>query len=349
MILGLSPLRWAGLVLGLALILIAAARLRRYRGARGPLALYGFGGVLLVTVSLMPQLVNLPADVFALRGHPAGRLITLLILATTFLFLLVIWNRAKLDRLAERHDRLLRALALDAFLRDHPGLEWSRIWLVIPAYNEADNLSDLLPTIGGAAPESTHVLVVDDGSDDATADVARACGASVVRMPVNAGGGTSLRTGFDLALHFGADCVVTMDGDGQHDPCDLQRLIEPLAAGEAEVVIGSRTLGVHEPASRARALGISLFNTVISRLLGIQVTDCASGYRAIASRALAQLQLVQSQYHTAELIIDAAKRGLRIAEVPITIGPRWSGSSKKGRDWSYGAMFLRTIIKTWLR
>jgi len=347
--LGLSPLRWAGLLLGALLIIGVLLRLRRYEAYRGPLALYALVGASLVAVSVLPQLVNLPADLFALRDHPAGRLITLLILATALALFLVLWNRAKLDRVSGQQETLIRSLARDAFFQRQPETEAASVWVILPAFNEAANVPALLERIAETKAPDVQVLVVDDGSSDDTGAVAEHHGAAVARLPVNAGGGTGLRTGFDIALASGAQYVVTMDADGQHDPAYLEPLLEPLRRGEAEVVIGSRTLGAEAPASAARALGVRLFNQLISWLLGIRITDCASGYRAMTAQALRQLHLAQPQYHTAELIIEAAKRGFRIVDVGVAIGPRWSGESKKGRDWSYGLMFLRTVIKTWLR
>jgi len=332
---------------------LAMYRLRRYRSERTATELAALAGLVLILLGAFPALANLPAELFALRDHPRGRLLTLLILAVAVLWFMLLWNRAKIARLSALQDRLFARLA-------HERMTWpdgvgghpppGAVWVIIPALDEADNLPSLLPNLPaslGGHPVVT--LVVDDGSHDDTGAVAARHGAAVARLPVNAGGGTGLRTGFDIALAYGAQYVVTMDADGQHDPAYLEALLEPLRRGEAEVVIGSRTLGAEAPASAARALGVRLFNQLISWLLGIRITDCASGYRAMTAQALRQLHLAQPQYHTAELIIEAAKRGFRIVDVGVAIGPRWSGESKKGRDWSYGLMFLRTVIKTWLR
>jgi hypothetical protein len=349
----LSLLRLSALLIGVAIVAFAAHRLRRYRGERAATLLAAMAGLVLMALGAVPALANLPAQIFSLRDQQGGRLITLLILAVAVLWFAIVWNRAKIAHLGAQQDRLLRALALErvAWPQGRAGpCKPGAGWIVIPALDEADNLRRLLPRIPDTIQQRpTQVLLVDDGSSDDTVEVARGLGAVAMTVPVNGGGGLALRAGFDLAGASGAAWVVTMDADGQHDPEQLARLVEPLENGQADLVVGSRKLGTHEAASAARAFGVGFFNFVISRLIGTRVTDCASGYRAIAAPTLRRLHLTQAQYHTAELIIDAGKRGLRLSEVPITISRRVEGVSKKGRELAYATMFLRTIVKTWLR
>lgn len=353
MFLGLSPLRWSGIIVGLVLLALAFMRLRRHADNRGETVLAIVLGAGLVALGLLPGLANLPAEIFSLRDQRGGRLMTLLIISSVLLWLAVLWNRYKIASMARSHDHLVRGLAkrsLAAGDRERMAADRRPVWVLVPALNEAENLAELLPQV----PEeieglAVRVLVINDGSTDDTATVARSHGAIVVDMPTNVGGGTGLRTGFDIALEYKAEYVVTMDGDGQHDPAQLDRLLRPLVMDESDLVIGSRILGEHERASVARALGVRVFNAVINALLGTTITDCASGYRAIHADALRRLLLMQAQYHTAEMIIDASKRGMRIGEAPITIRRRWRGESKKGGNLFYGAFFLRTILKTWLR
>lgn len=345
----ISLLRLTALVAGISIIAYSTLRHRRYSTDRSVTLLVAAAGLILTAFGTWPGLANLPADLFSLRDEPGGRLISLLILAVVVLWFTMVWNRAKFARLDLQQDRLIRALAKER-AESSDAVAPGAIWIAIPALDEADNLATLLPRLPDRLGETAvHRLVVDDGSSDGTERVALRHGARVMRMPINGGGGIALRAAFDLALQEQAACVVTMDADGQHDPDELETLLAPIVSGEADIVVGSRLLGAHEPASRARSIGVRVFNAMISRLLGQSITDCASGYRAITADALRQLHLTQAQYHTAELIIDAAKRGLRIKEVPITIRRRRSGASKKGRDLAYGLMFLRTIIKTWLR
>jgi glycosyltransferase involved in cell wall biosynthesis len=300
---------------------------------------------------MFPSLVNVPSEFLHLGSQRGGRITTLVVLSSALLWVVVFWERAKANRLRLNHDRLVRQLAIRDFLARHAEPQpTAALWVIIPVLNEAENLDVLLPRIPRAvASRPVVVLVVDDGSTDDSAAVARHHGALVAELPMNCGGGTALRTGFDLASREGAGIVVTMDGDGQHDPGHIDRLVRPIVEDRADIVIGSRLLGSYEHISTARSAGLYLFNAAINLLMGTRISDCSSGFRAVRTSALQKLMLVQDQYHTAEFIIEAAKHGMRLTEEPITIVNRLSGTSKKGRDLLYGAFFLRTILKSWLR
>jgi len=222
------------------------------------------------------------------------------------------------------------------------------ILLILPALDEAENLEGLLPrlptTLDG---HPVRALVVDDGSGDATAAVAAAAGALVARNPVNMGGGHALKVGFAAARRRGSAVVVTLDADGQHRPEDLPALVAPVLAGSADLAIGSRRLGQSVGHDAFRSLGLDLYNRLVSLLSGRRTTDCSSGLRAIRRAALDGLPLEQDRHHTAELLIVAARAGLRATEVPVTIVPRVHGQSKKGADWVYGLRFGWTVLRAW--
>jgi len=140
-----------------------------------------------------------------------------------------------------------------------------------------------------------------------------------------------------------------MDADGQHRFADLPVVMAPLLAGAADVVVGSRRLGESVGHEATRSIGLALFNAVLSFVVGRRVTDCSSGFRGFDLKAFERLRLVQRRHHTAELLIEAARRGLRVVEVPITILPRVHGESKKGTNLLYGARFATTILTSWWR
>jgi glycosyltransferase involved in cell wall biosynthesis len=140
-----------------------------------------------------------------------------------------------------------------------------------------------------------------------------------------------------------------MDADGQHNPEEIPNLLSPIIEDKHDIVIGSRILGGRERDSRLRLIGVYFFSFIINRLLGTKITDPASGFRAFKMNALKSIYLYEDQYHTSELIITAAKEGVRIGEVPITIHKRRFGKSKKGKNWKYGLHFSLTIIKSWWR
>ena len=221
--------------------------------------------------------------------------------------------------------------------------------VVLPAKDEAPSL----PAVLGSLPAAVlglpvTALVMDDGSTDGTAAVARAAGAQVVSLP-SRGQGVALRTGYALARAAGARAVVSMDADGQHRAEDLPVLLAPLLAGEADVVQGSRVLGSAAPNERIRELGVVVLARVMSVAVGRRVTDPACGFRALSAQALDRLSLRAEQFHTAELLVNAARRGLRVVEVPVRVDARSHGVSRKPTTWRYATGFTRTIGTTWAR
>jgi glycosyltransferase involved in cell wall biosynthesis len=226
----------------------------------------------------------------------------------------------------------------------------SRVAVVIAAYNESASVGRLL----AALPETVCglevvTIVIDDGSADETADQARGAGAVVGSHRRNLGQGDALRTGIDVAVRLQARVVVTMDADGQHDPAELPALVEPVVAGEADYVQGSRFLGRYDDAGGARDLGIRGFTRLIRALTRAEITDCTNGFRAIDGAAIGRLQLVEDRFSAPEFLIQAAGRRLRIREVPVHIRSRELGASKKPRGLRYAIGFLGAIVRSWAR
>lgn len=196
----------------------------------------------------------------------------------------------------------------------------SATWIVVPAFREARAIGAVLRAL---RERGWRVVVVDDGSPDETAAVARDAGARVVRHPINLGQGAALRTGFAFALRDPSTrYVVTFDADGQHDPDAIARLIAPLATGDADVVLGSRFLDPE--AVRAVPPGRRLLlraATRVSRLTtGLPLTDAHNGFRAFTAPALARLRLLQDRMaHASEIQAAIARHGLRCVERPVTV------------------------------
>lgn len=224
------------------------------------------------------------------------------------------------------------------------------IAIVIAAYNEEDAIAGVLEALPTelCGHGVTPIVVVDGGSDD-TAGVVTRAGHVAVSHPLNRGQGDALTTGFALALERGASIVVTMDADGQHRPEELPRLIEPILSGEADYVQGSRYLGEYDDSGGVRDLGIRAFTTLINTTSGAGITDCTNGFRAIRGDALARLQLQEPRFSAAEIIMESARRDLRIREVPVHIQTRSHGESKKPRRLGYPVGYLGTIVRTWRR
>jgi polyprenyl-phospho-N-acetylgalactosaminyl synthase len=191
------------------------------------------------------------------------------------------------------------------------------IWIVVPAYNEAARIGATLRTLLARYPQT---VVIDDGSSDATSQAAHDAGAWVLRHQVNCGQGAALQTGIRFALRQNADYIITFDGDGQHDPSEIELLLEPLRAGRADVALGSRFLGktVNMPFTRRLILKAGvLFTRIVSN---IRVTDAHNGFRALTRDAASQIRLVQDRMaHASEILDQIRMLGLRFEEVPVTI------------------------------
>jgi hypothetical protein len=174
------------------------------------------------------------------------------------------------------------------------------------------------------------VVVVDDASTDETARVAAAHGATVVRLPYNLGIGGAVQTGFKLALARGYDTAVRLDGDGQHDPEQLPRLLDVLARGEADVVTGSRFVAgadAYRP-PLARRIGIGWFARLVSLLTGQRVTDTTSGFQAVNRTGIALFaHEYPTDYPEVEATVLVLKHRLRLAEAPVTMREREHGAS----------------------
>lgn len=346
-----SLLRIAGFVLAVLLILVATRRLRRRgTGSRVPAATILLIGLGLAAVTVAPDLVRPVQDVLGLSGEPLGRLVTVLVVSVAFAYLLVFFALGRADRANQRVSRLVRALSAAQVELVRTGGPLGGVLVCVPAFDEAENLPGVLAEIPATvAGLPTHILVIDDGSGDTTASVAAGLGARVVRHPVNSGQGAALQTGYLVAERLGAEIVVTLDADGQHDPAEIERLVTPIVSDEADFVVGSRRKGSGESESRARDAGISVYTRLINLLGGTQVTDIANGYRAIRASRLSEIAFTEDQFHNPELLLGAARAGLRVIDVPVTIRRRASGTSKKGTNFRYGLGFLRVMLKTWLR
>jgi hypothetical protein len=351
----LSFLRAAGIAIGLVLIAVSYLRLRSYRGdgsSGGDTLL--FAGLVVLGLGFFPSFVNVPAELISMADIKGGRLITLLLLAVVFLFMSVLWNRHKIAYVRKRLNSFMSSSATEKFRHEYVVTgkvpDDSDLWAVIPALDEAGSIGAVLKGMPSEIfGNKLSVMVVDDGSTDGTGQIARDCGCFVLTMPIASGGGMALKTGFSMAIEMGAKSIITLDSDGQNDPHELESVFEPIIKGEADVVIGSRMLGVHEHTALARSIGVPFFNAFLSLLLGKKLTDCASNYRAFTAKVLQEVELIQEQYHTTELLIEACKRGYRIEERPITFKRRTAGVTKKATNFFYGFWFLRTIIKTYLR
>ncbi len=224
------------------------------------------------------------------------------------------------------------------------------VCVVIAAYREAATLGSVLDAMPATADGlSLAILVVDDGSDDGTAEVAEAHGAFACRAVVNRGQGAALRLGYRLAADHGANYVVTTDADGQYDADEISALLAPILGGRADFVSGSRRLGRTYLGDTFRNVGVVFYARVVGLLIGQRITDPSFGLRAMRIEVATSVDLRQPQFQASELLISAAMRGFRLAEVPATMYERAAGQSRKGNDFLYGARFGWVVLSTWWR
>ena len=199
---------------------------------------------------------------------------------------------------------------------------------IVPAFNEEKSIAAVIRELHDAEPE-LDVIVIDDGSSDRTAAVAAESGAQVVSLPYNVGIGGAVQTGYQYAVKHGFDLAVQVDGDGQHDPLEIARLVEPVLDDRADMVVGSRFApGGGYRGTPPRRVGIHLFAAIVSLIVRARVTDTTSGFRAVNRKAI---ELFASDYPhdypEVEATVLLVRRGLRMMEVPVKMRVRETGSS----------------------
>ena len=226
-----------------------------------------------------------------------------------------------------------------------------KLAIVIPAYNEESAIGSVIGQILAVETPGVdkEIIVVDDGSSDQTGEAARSSGARVMRHLVNRGVGGAMGTGIAAALRTGADLIVTCDADGQHSATDLIRLVEPVLAGRADVVIGSRMINpIGMPWTRRTANRLA--NLITRVLFGIQTTDSQSGLRAFSRPAAQQIEFTANRYEAlSEITAEIHRHRLRLEEVPIRA--IYTGYSlSKGQGFRMGLKTLfRLLLSRWLR
>lgn len=219
------------------------------------------------------------------------------------------------------------------------------LYIVVPAYREAGVIAG---TVAGLLSVCSNVVVVDDGSADATAENACAAGAAVVRHPVNLGQGAALQTGIVYAVQQGARFIATFDADGQHRPQDIAAMLQTLKADGLDIVLGSRFLGEAEdlPPLRRMVLKAAVLFTRLTT--GLKVTDTHNGLRVMTADAARQLDLVQDRMaHASEMLAQIAALKLAYKEVPVTVSYS-PYSLQKGQRLSGAFRVLADLVIGWL-
>ncbi len=225
--------------------------------------------------------------------------------------------------------------------------------IIIPAHNEAGGIARIIEDIRAKAP-GADIVVVDDGSTDSTALEVSETGAPVIRLPVNLGYGGALQTGFKYAISRGYLYAVQMDADGQHEPSYIPKLLEPVRAGAADVVLGSRFMGLGEYRSTfVRGMGMKLFGSIASVTIGRRVTDPTSGFQAMNREVMRfyASDLYPVDFPDADVLIMLHRAGLKSVEVPVEMYQRVEGVSMHSglKPLYYVFKMFLSILVTLLR
>lgn len=227
-----------------------------------------------------------------------------------------------------------------------------RLLIIIPAYNEEESLGRVIRRVQAIHPEA-DIAVINDGSTDATPEIAVGHGATVLNLPYNLGIGSAMQTGFLFARDRVYDVAVQVDGDGQHDPREIRELLDALANSDADVVIGSRYIedrGYITP--QLRRIGIVMLARMISLITGQRITDPTSGFRALNRRAIDFCAVEYPfDYPEPESVVIFRRAGLKIREIPVTMNPRYGGQSSitPFRSAYYMVKVIMTILISLLR
>ena len=219
-----------------------------------------------------------------------------------------------------------------------------KVVALIPAFNEESTIRTVVTNV---KKHVDSVLVIDDGSTDQTVREAEMAGATVISHTHNRGVGASFKTGLQACLKDKADVMVTLDADGQFNPEDIPRIIEPILSGKADFVTASRFLNQEHVAGmgRTKQFGNNLFTGLVNRLTNLKMSDTQCGFRAYGKEALLRLVVFGDFTYTQEVFLDLAHKNVRIAEVPIEVRPRLKGKSKVVKNpFSYGFRAIKIIL-----
>ena len=221
--------------------------------------------------------------------------------------------------------------------------------VIIPAHNERKTIAEVIRGIPRhEMGDTTEVVVLDDASDDGTAEVAEAEGAIVLRSTQKMGLARQFKRGLDQALRLGADVIVNIDADMQYDPREIPKLCEPVIREEADIVLGSRFQGATQHMNQANRWGNSLLTSVVNSLVGTELSDTQTGFRAFSRQAAARLNVLSKYTYTQEVIIQASYKRMKIVEVPVSFFRREGKSRLIASLPEYAFKAGVTVVLTYL-
>ncbi|HHJ7100153.1 TPA: glycosyltransferase family 2 protein, partial [Streptococcus pyogenes] len=200
--------------------------------------------------------------------------------------------------------------------------------IIIPAYNESSNIVNTIRTIESDAPDFDYIII-DDCSTDNTLAICQKQGFNVISLPINLGIGGAVQTGYRYAQRCGYDVAVQVDGDGQHNPCYLEKMVEVLVQSSVNMVIGSRFITKEGfQSSFARRIGIKYFTWLIALLTGKKITDATSGLRLIDRSLIERFaNHYPDDYPEPETVVDVLVSHFKVKEIPVVMNERQGGVS----------------------
>ncbi len=205
-----------------------------------------------------------------------------------------------------------------------------KVVVTIPAFNEERSIGDVIEDIRMVMEKENYdysIIVVDDGSSDRTADVAKDSGAIVISHPTNRGLGETFRTEIKECIKLNPDVIIHIDADGQYSPMEIPGLLNEIENGN-DLVLGSRFKGSIEHMPLIKKLGNRMFSNAISRIIGFKVTDAQTGFRAFTRELAEKIEIKSGHTYTQEQIIKSVREKFRIKEVPINFAKRKCGESR---------------------
>lgn len=225
-----------------------------------------------------------------------------------------------------------------------------KLIIQIPCYNEEETLlttlNDLPKTIDGI--DSIEVLVIDDGSIDNSANIAKTWGARVLSIKPNKGLANAFRQGIQEALALGADIIVNTDADNQYSAFDIEKLVKPVLVNEADIVIGARDIKNISYFSPIKKFLQKLGSLVLRFFSATRVEDAPSGFRAFSKEAALRLNIFDNYTYTMETLVQAGAKGMRVASVPVAVNPKLRESKLVKNMFSYICKSMKTTVRMFI-
>jgi len=223
-----------------------------------------------------------------------------------------------------------------------------KLIILIPAYNEEDTIKSVINEIPKKldSVDKIEVVLIDDGSTDKTAEIAKSCGATVYSFNQNKGLAKAISFGFSKCTEHNADILVILDADNQYDSSEIPSLIQPIIDKKADIVLGDRQVNKLEHMSFQKRIGNQMSSRVVSRLAGQKIKDAQTGFRAFNKDAITKLHIFSGYTYTQETLLQAKYKGLKILEVPVTFRKRADESRLISNIFSYAIRTITLLAST---